>query len=954
MATPLRRSSRLRNINPVPEDTEKMDKDTREEQPEGGEELSETVAAAETSNISSKSHPVSTEGSLAGEQLDQSGMMSPGYYTVVLNRLKFDEVGFGDVEKEEQEKKEDGEKDTRKAGRHATSRIPTFQSSSARKRPTGQAVEPVVQPPAREESSSLPVQPKAKSSGSGSSKVPGPGRRETALPLPLVRLPTGSNDAMPHITAASLDSPILSHKRSQSPSLTPTGAADSQQLDPLVISARLPIRAETGPHIPCLLSGAAQEVTVQTEAVSRGLPPYKDDQAETEEAGFVAEEEVGTDSSIPPLPEEQIKAGDSGQKSEALQKEEEEEEELAGEEKIEPLEEGEETGESNEGSESEPEFNKKVPSPSVNGADSQSINEGSESEPEFKENEPSPSMNGAESQSVKEKAEVEECVDPGADFALGEAGLGCQYKASVGNKWPKSTRQEIAPVNRSRRSQVSKLEVREPEGRSYKPASRSVKKSQASTKSCWQCCPLFFFLSIVLLLIGGGLHLWRYGTPASVSDLLVQLELGWLQGLWGAQEPCSSDCSFALVESLPEGLVFRDGSTVLPSISQAWIQLLSQANSTVSIAAFYFILRASDQGLTDKSDLQGEQVFDQLMKLQSRGVELKIAVNDPQTSPQDTIQLNTTGAEIRNVDLKSVTGGIVHTKLWVVDNKHVYVGSANMDWRSLSQVKEVGVSVGNCSCLAQDVSRVFGVYWYLGSPEGSSLPPYWPSRYSALSSSERPLHLNLNGVPARVYLSSAPPQLSGHGRTGDLAAILSVISDAQKFIFISVMDYLPFSEFIKPPRFWPPIDSALREAACARGVEVNLLVSCWPHSSGSMFIFLESLLALNQHPLNCNIQVKVFEVSSTAEQLKIPFARVNHAKYMVTDRVAYIGTSNWSENYFTQTAGVGLVLNQTGVEVGKGQKTVQSQLQEVFQRDWKSGYAQVLSSEHVNRCGKHR
>uniref|UniRef100_A0A0E9WQE6 PLD phosphodiesterase domain-containing protein n=1 Tax=Anguilla anguilla TaxID=7936 RepID=A0A0E9WQE6_ANGAN len=139
-----------------------------------------------------------------------------------------------------------------------------------------------------------------------------------------------------------------------------------------------------------------------------------------------------------------------------------------------------------------------------------------------------------------------------------------------------------------------------------------------------------------------------------------------------------------------------------------------------------------------------------------------------------------------------------------------------------------------------------------------------------------------------------------------------------------------------------------------QGVEVNLLVSCWPHSSGSMFIFLESLLALNQHPLNCNIQVKVFEVSSTAEQLKIPFARVNHAKYMVTDRVAYIGTSNWSENYFTQTAGVGLVVNQTGVEVGKGQKTVQSQLQEVFQRDWKSGYAQVLSSEHVNRCGKHR
>lgn len=35
---------------------------------------------------------------------------------------------------------------------------------------------------------------------------------------------------------------------------------------------------------------------------------------------------------------------------------------------------------------------------------------------------------------------------------------------------------------------------------------------------------------------------------------------------------------------------------------------------------------------------------------------------------------------------------------------------------------------------------------------------------------------------------------------------------------------------------------------------------------------------------------KIFTVPSTAEQAKIPFARVNHAKYMVTDRVVYIGT----------------------------------------------------------------
>lgn len=68
------------------------------------------------------------------------------------------------------------------------------------------------------------------------------------------------------------------------------------------------------------------------------------------------------------------------------------------------------------------------------------------------------------------------------------------------------------------------------------------------------------------------------------------------------------------------------------------------------------------------------------------------------------------------------------------------------------KVKEVGLSVEDCSCLAQDAYRIFGVYWSLGGVN-SSLPPYWPARLSALSTSQNPLHLKFNGVPARVYLS---------------------------------------------------------------------------------------------------------------------------------------------------------------------------------------------------------
>ncbi len=48
-----------------------------------------------------------------------------------------------------------------------------------------------------------------------------------------------------------------------------------------------------------------------------------------------------------------------------------------------------------------------------------------------------------------------------------------------------------------------------------------------------------------------------------------------------------------------------------------------------------------------------------------------------------------------------------------------------------------------------DIWRVLGCW----SSEEWSLPPFWPGRFSALSSSKYPLAVKFNGVPARVYLS---------------------------------------------------------------------------------------------------------------------------------------------------------------------------------------------------------
>ena len=84
-------------------------------------------------------------------------------------------------------------------------------------------------------------------------------------------------------------------------------------------------------------------------------------------------------------------------------------------------------------------------------------------------------------------------------------------------------------------------------------------------------------------------------------------------------------------------------------------------------------------------------MFKELITVSKRKVKIRIVQNVPnhEYPDCDTQQLSMMGAaEVRNINFTALEGsGILHTKLWVVDQKHFYVGSANMDWRSLTQVR---------------------------------------------------------------------------------------------------------------------------------------------------------------------------------------------------------------------------------------------------------------------------
>ncbi|XP_064489373.1 5'-3' exonuclease PLD3-like isoform X2 [Ornithodoros turicata] len=411
---------------------------------------------------------------------------------------------------------------------------------------------------------------------------------------------------------------------------------------------------------------------------------------------------------------------------------------------------------------------------------------------------------------------------------------------------------------------------------------------------------------------------------------------------------CTDSCLFTLVESIPENLTFPTGAPHHMSIFDAWNILLDSATSQVHIASFYWTLRGKDIDVDDPSDWQGEEIFSKLMYMgRNQSIDILIAQNAPSKfmPSKDTEDFAKAGAaKVRSVDFNALLGaGVLHTKFWIVDRRHFFVGSANMDWRSLTQVKEIGALVMNCSCLAQDLEKVFDVYWSLGLPN-ATIPQHWPASLSTVFNKEAPAYPEFNGTATATYFSSSPAPLSPEGRTNDIDSILDTIHKANEYIYISVMDYYPITLYTSRTLFWPVIDDALRAAAIERGIHVRLLVSKWNHTRPEMERYLSSLAVIRSKEVH--IEVKLFIVPAfTPAQQKIPASRVNHDKYMVTDNAAFIGTSNWAGDYFINTAGVSMVMQQPQNDSSSVQP-IRQQLCDVFERDWHSPYAHPLLSHN--------
>ncbi|XP_024910078.1 phospholipase D4 isoform X2 [Cynoglossus semilaevis] len=405
----------------------------------------------------------------------------------------------------------------------------------------------------------------------------------------------------------------------------------------------------------------------------------------------------------------------------------------------------------------------------------------------------------------------------------------------------------------------------------------------------------------------------------------------------------TEQCSMALVESIPLYVELESNATRGISVVGVWKHLLSLAAEEVNVVSFYWTLTGEDIHVNSSTSLPGKEVLRELGELPSRNISVRVMTSVPSVAPNSTDLkiLEEKGVQVRKVDFGRLTQGVLHSKFWIVDRKHLLIGSANMDWRAVTQVKELGVVFYNCSSLAQDLYKIFESYWVMGE-SNSTLPRPWPPQYDTDINKQRPLLVKTENVSSSIYLSAAPPSFCPASRTQDLQAILSIISESQHYVDVAVMDYFPTTRFEKPHRYWPFIDDALRVAAFERKVKVRMLVSCGRDSDPAMLPFLKSLASMDSPRHHISIQVKVY-IIPVGNQTDIPFTRINHNKYMVTDKAAYIGTSNWCGDYFLNTAGVGVVISQHAPPPVWKTKALQRQLREVFDRDWSSEFAVHLS-----------
>ncbi|MBI5019927.1 MAG: hypothetical protein HZB59_00670 [Ignavibacteriales bacterium] len=365
-----------------------------------------------------------------------------------------------------------------------------------------------------------------------------------------------------------------------------------------------------------------------------------------------------------------------------------------------------------------------------------------------------------------------------------------------------------------------------------------------------------------------------------------------------------------LVESYPIETTLDD--TSIRNTPDVWMEMIKGAKQSLDIEQFYISTQAGEPL---------DAIIKEIIAASERGVRVRVIADSRmyRTYPE-TIDLLKKQKNIsaRIIDFGKIAGGIQHAKYFIVDNEEIFLGSQNFDWRALKHIHELGVRVRNKE-LAKIFGDVFEIDWNLSDT----------SRTKILSKSitnkkySRPITLigqvndTISLIPTMSPISAIPDST-----LWDENWITKMIDLAKNEILCQFLTYSPLT---RDKKYYAVLDDALRRAA-VRGVKVKIIVSDWSKDHPT----IDHLKSLSMVP---NIEIKFSSIPEWSGGY-IPFARVDHCKYLVVDSAqCWIGTSNWEKSYFYTSRNLGLCISNNSIA---------QKVRNIFQLSWNSHYIELI------------
>ena len=136
---------------------------------------------------------------------------------------------------------------------------------------------------------------------------------------------------------------------------------------------------------------------------------------------------------------------------------------------------------------------------------------------------------------------------------------------------------------------------------------------------------------------------------------------------------------------------------------QVWVAMINGAKKSIDLEEFY---------ICNKSGEALEPVLAALRAAPSRGVAVRLLVDSKffKKYRSDVFDLiSKPFIQVRVVDFSS-SGGIQHSKYFIVDHSDSFVGSANFDWVALTHVHEVGLRIKDAR-IGSDLEGIFSKDW---------------------------------------------------------------------------------------------------------------------------------------------------------------------------------------------------------------------------------------------------